>query len=63
MNLSFVKTLEIALVFIEILIKVLLFNGGVRIYAEHCISVQNCLSFSAYRITQFTVYSKFPIVY
>jgi len=35
-KLSLVKILEIVFVFIEILFKMLLFKGGVLIYAEHC---------------------------
>ncbi len=36
-KLSLVNILEIVFVFIEILFKMLLFKGGVLIYAEHCI--------------------------
>ena len=35
-KLSLVKILEIVLVFIEILIKILLFKGGALIHVEHC---------------------------
>ncbi len=34
---TFVNILEMVFVFIEILFKILLFKGGVLIYAEHCI--------------------------
>ncbi len=37
MKLSLVNILEMVFVFIEILFKMLLFKGGVLIYAEHCI--------------------------
>ncbi len=37
MKLSLVNILENVFVFIEILFKMLLFKGGVLIYAEHCI--------------------------
>ncbi len=37
-KLSLVNILEMVFVFIEILFKMLLFKGGVLIYAEHCIS-------------------------
>ncbi len=37
-KLSLVNILEMFFVFIEILFKILLFKGGVLIYAEHCIS-------------------------
>ncbi len=36
-KLSLVNILEMVFVFIEILFKILLFIGGVLIYAEHCI--------------------------
>lgn len=36
-KLSLVKSLEIVLLFIEQLIKFVLFKAGVLIYAEHCI--------------------------
>ncbi len=36
-KLSLVNILENVFVLIEILFKILLFNGGVLIYAEHCI--------------------------
>ncbi len=36
-KLSLVNILENVFVFIEILFKMLLFKGGVLIYAEHCI--------------------------
>ncbi len=36
-KLSLVNILENVFVFIEILFKMLLFKGGVHIYAEHCI--------------------------
>ncbi len=36
-KLSLVNILEMVFVFIEILFKMLLFKGGVLIYAEHCI--------------------------
>ncbi len=39
MKLSLVNILEMVFVFIEILFKILLFKGGVLIYAEHCIPV------------------------
>ncbi len=39
MKLSLVNILEMVFVFIEILFKMLLFKGGVLIYAEHCIPV------------------------
>ncbi len=35
-KLSLVNILENVFVFIEILFKILLFKGGVHIYAEHC---------------------------
>ncbi len=35
-KLSLVNILEMVFVFIEILFKILLFKGGVLIYAEHC---------------------------
>jgi len=35
-KLSLVNILEMVFVFIEILFKILLFRGGVLIYAEHC---------------------------
>ncbi len=35
-KLSLVNILEMFFVFIEILFKILLFKGGVLIYAEHC---------------------------
>ncbi len=38
-KLSLVNILEMVFVFIEILFKVLLFKGGVLIYAEHCSSL------------------------
>ncbi len=38
-KLSLVNILEMVFVFIEILFKILLFKGGVLIYAEHCICV------------------------
>ncbi len=37
-KLSLVNILENVFVFIEILFKMLLFKGGVLIYAEHCIN-------------------------
>ncbi len=40
-KLSLVNILENVFVFIEILFKMLLFKGGVLIYAEHCICVHN----------------------
>ncbi len=41
-KLSLVNILENVFVFIEILYKMLLFKGGVLIYAEHCIYLE-CL--------------------
>ncbi len=38
-KLSLVNILEMFFVFIEILFKMLLFKGGVLIYAEHCIYI------------------------
>ncbi len=38
-KLSLVNILENVFVFIEILFKMLLFKGGVLIYAEHCIHI------------------------
>ncbi len=38
-KLSLVNILEMVFVFIEILFKIVLFKGGVLIYAEHCICV------------------------
>ncbi len=38
-KLSHVNILEMVFVFIEILFKMLLFTGGVFIYADHCIYV------------------------
>ncbi len=38
-KLSLVNILENVFVFIEILFKMLLFKGGVLIYAEHCICI------------------------
>ncbi len=38
-KLSLVNILENVFVFIEILFKILLFKGGVLIYAEHCIYI------------------------
>ncbi len=38
-KLSLVNILEMVFVFIEILFKILLFKGGVLIYAEHCIYI------------------------
>ncbi len=38
-KLSLVNILENVFVFIEILFKMLLFKGGVLIYAEHCIYI------------------------
>ncbi len=38
-KLSLVNILEMVFVFIEILFKMLLFKGGVLIYAEHCIYI------------------------
>ncbi len=38
-KLSLVNILEMVFVFIEILFKILLFKGGVLLYAEHCIQV------------------------
>ncbi len=42
-KLSLVNILEMFFVFIEILFKILLFKGGVLIYAEHCIYIYNLL--------------------
>ncbi len=39
-KLSLVNILENVFVFIEILFKMLLFKGGVLIYAEHCIYIR-----------------------
>ncbi len=39
-KLSLVNILENVFVFIEILFKILLFKGGVLIYAEHCTCTQ-----------------------
>lgn len=38
-KLSLVKSLEIVVLFVELLIKFILFKTGVLIYAEHCISL------------------------
>ncbi len=38
-KLSLVNILEMVFVFIEILFKIILFKGGVLIYAEHCITM------------------------
>ncbi len=38
-HLNLVNILENVFVFIEILFKMLLFKGGVLIYAEHCIYI------------------------
>ncbi len=38
-KLSLVNILEMVFVFIEILFKIVLFKGGVLIYAEHCITM------------------------
>ncbi len=43
-KLSLVNILEMVFVFIEILFKILLFKGGVLIYAEHCISYVNFIN-------------------
>ncbi len=43
-KLSLVNILENVFVFIEILFKMLLFKGGVLIYAEHCIILSLCAS-------------------
>ncbi len=40
-KLSLVNILEMVFVFIEILFKILLFKGGVLIYAEHCIYMKS----------------------
>lgn len=40
LNKCSIKILESVLWFIELLIKFLLFKGGVLIYAEHCMSVR-----------------------
>ncbi len=42
-KLSLVNILEMVFVFIEILFKILLFKGGVLIYAVHCICVCVCV--------------------
>ncbi len=42
-KLSLVNILENVFVFIEILFKMLLFKGGVLIYAEHCITKQTII--------------------
>ncbi len=42
-KLSLVNILENVFVFIEILFKMLLFKGGVLIYAEHNIYIYICL--------------------
>ncbi len=42
-KLSLVNILEMVFVFIEILFKMLLFKGGVLIYAEHCIYMYMCV--------------------
>ncbi len=39
-KLSLVNIFEMVFVFIEILFKMLLFKGGVLIYAEHCMSIK-----------------------
>ncbi len=44
-KLSLVNILENVFVFIEILFKILLFKGGVLIYAEHCIYIFLFLTF------------------
>ncbi len=41
--------------FIEILFKMLLFKGGVLIYAEHCMDMQNALKKEKYIYTIFKV--------
>ncbi len=41
LKLSLVNILENVFVFIEILFKMLLFKGGVLIYAEHCTLIFN----------------------
>ncbi len=41
-KLSLVNILEMVFVFIEILFTILLFKGGVLIYAEHCIYLLTC---------------------
>ncbi len=38
-KLSLVNILEMVFVFIEMLFKILLFKGGVLIYAEHCVYI------------------------
>ncbi len=38
-KLNLVNTLEMVFVFIEILFKIVLFKGGVLIYAEHCVYI------------------------
>ncbi len=57
MKLSLVNILENVFVFIEILLKMLLFKGGVLIYTEHCILRENNerLNFSY----QYFMYSSF----
>ncbi len=45
-KLSLVNILENVFVFIEILFKMLLFKGGVLIYAEHCICICVCMNIS-----------------
>ncbi len=42
-KLSLVNILENVFVFIEILFKMLLFKGGVLIYAEHCIYIHRIM--------------------
>ncbi len=45
--------------FIEILFKMLLFKGGVLIYAEHCIYVSNCVVYIIYIYGYFIIMSLF----
>ncbi len=44
-KLSLVNILENVFMFIEILFKMLLFKGGVLIYADHCICIYICIQY------------------
>ncbi len=55
-KLSLVNILENVFVFIEILFKMLLFKGGVLIYAEHCIYIytqNNVCHWLGYELLQY----------
>ncbi len=49
-KLSLVNILEMVFVFIEILFKILLFKGGVLIYAEHCMTFKMITRFSLFLV-------------